>query len=754
MPPTSPSCGTRTASVASPTAPGCHGSDTLSGVQTIAFTRWPVLRAGGPHRAVRDQLRRRLIEGTASANRLFGLLGDDNLHGGPGDDTINGGGGFDTAHFDGLRSAYAILRNDDGTLTVDGSTEADGIDLLASVERLRFSDSDAVVGWEAQRHPDRGADRRPAAGRRGRRRAERRPGADLLEGEDGADTLNGQIGDDTLAGGLGDDTAQLLLLRRRRLRQPAGRRHQHRRRRRGRRADRCRAAIGSASADGLTGNGGANTLEGGDGNDTLAGGAGGDVLTGGSGTDYASYAASAEGVNVNVRTGVVSGGDAEGDVLSAIENATGSESSDTLTGSNSANTLAGGGGGDVIDGWNGDDSLNGGAGADTLVGNVGIDAINGGDGGDTASYFTSLAAVSVSLAVGALNTGGDAAGDLLSNVEHLIGSSGFDDTLAGDGAANQLDGSGGNDILIGGVGADTLTGGTGTDTISYAASVLGVNVNVRTGVVSGGDAAGDVLATVENVIGSGAADTITGSNALNTMVGGNGNDLLDGWNADDNLDGGIGNDTLIGNVGADVLTGGAGNDTASYASSSAAVNVNVRTNVVSGGDAAGDTLLTIENATGSGFNDTLTGSNSANTLIGGAGADLVDGWNGDDALEGGTGNDTLIGNVGVDVLTGGDDADTFRFVTAADSTATVFDLITDLATGDVIDVAGVDANGGLAGNGTFTSSRAYRRRGPGHLVVQLGHGAHQLPRRHQRRRRGGLRDHRQRRPHSFTGFVL
>ena len=68
----------------------------------------------------------------------------------------------------------------------------------------------------------------------------------------------------------------------------------------------------------------------------------------------------------------------------------------------------------------------------------------------------------------------------------------------------------------------------------------------------------------------------------------NGNDILDGGIGADQMWGGKGNDTLrggadddilIGGAGADALDGGAGNDTASYATSTAAVTVDLRAHV-------------------------------------------------------------------------------------------------------------------------------------------------------------------------------
>ena len=89
------------------------------------------------------------------------------------------------------------------------------------------------------------------------------------------------------------------------------------------------------------------------------------------------------------------------------------------------------------------------------------------------------------------------------------------------------------------------------------------------------------------------------------------------------ITGNSGNNTLIGLGGADTLDGGAGNDTASYAASPAGVTVSLATGQASGGDAAGDILLNVENLTGSGFNDTLEGDSGNNVLAGGAGIDTV-----------------------------------------------------------------------------------------------------------------------------------
>ena len=125
----------------------------------------------------------------------------------------------------------------------------------------------------------------------------------------------------------------------------------------------------------------------------------------------------------------------------------------------------------------------------------------------------------------------------------MVASADQADILRGLGGNDMLFGGSGNDTLEGGPGADTLIGGPGMDTADYSASAAAVSVNLLTGLGSGGDAQGDILGGIENIVGSAFNDTLTGDN---------------GGNA---LDGRSGNDTLLGGAGSDTLTGGAGADT-------------------------------------------------------------------------------------------------------------------------------------------------------------------------------------------------
>lgn len=142
--------------------------------------------------------------------------------------------------------------------------------------------------------------------------------------------------------------------------------------------------------------------------------------------------------------------------------------------------------------------------------------------------------------------------------------------------------------------------------------------------------------------GSNYADRITGSSGSNSITSGAGDDVIYGGHGADALDGGSGDDTLAGGAGPDNLFGGDGIDTASYASSAAAVSVDLTTGSGSGGDAASDALYNIENLQGSRFGDTLTGGANSNLLSGGAGNDTLTGGGGIDTLTGGGGQDTFV----------------------------------------------------------------------------------------------------------------
>ena len=229
---------------------------------------------------------------------------DDTLTGSDGDNvlrptTLNGGLGADWASY--ANGAAVTV-----SLAIAGvqNTGGQGSDTLNSIENLMGSAfNDVLIGGTS---------------------------ANFLEGGAGDDVLAGLAGADTLAGGAGVDTVDYSAsgagVTVNLLTQTASGGDAT-----GDTLSGFENAQGSAFSDTLTGDAGANALSGGGHNDVLGGLAGADALTGGDGVAvWATYAASAAAVTVDLAAGTASGGHADGDTFVAIENISGSVLNDTL----------------------------------------------------------------------------------------------------------------------------------------------------------------------------------------------------------------------------------------------------------------------------------------------------------------------------------------------------------------------------------------------------------------------------------------
>jgi Ca2+-binding RTX toxin-like protein len=209
-------------------------------------------------------------------------------------------------------------------------------------------------------------------------------------------------------------------------------------------------------------------------------------------------------------------------------------------------------------------------------------------------------------------------GDLIGSIDNTI------NALTGN---QNILGSSGNDLINSLLGDNTLNGGAGNDTVSYTASGEGVDVNLNTGQASNSlGTVQDVLTSIENVLGSGFADS---------LIAGSGNFL----------EGGAGDDMLQSLLGGNTLDGGAGTDAASFLGQTDGVTASLLSGAALGG-LGQDVLTGIESLIGSDFGDTLIGDAGDNLLMGGLGADTL--------LGGGGGLDTIDGGIGIDTADLGD----------------------------------------------------------------------------------------------------
>ena len=545
----------------------------------------------------------------------FGVVDSVTMLGGDGDDTLSPGGA--RGYFDG-GAGVDTLWLDSG----DGVT----VDLGAGVMQSPAA-SATVAGFENITGSS---------------------GADSMAGDAGANALNGDVGDDVLHGAGGAD----LLW-------------------------------GGDGDDALYGDGGIDLLIGGAGADLYDGGTGGEgsLLVAGGG-DVVDFRAATTAVVIDLsNTGPQDTGFGL-DRFAHIEEIWGGQAEDTLTGDDLANRLLG---------YEGSDHLNGGGGGDVLIGGRGNDVIDGGAGFDTVILDDAAGGATVDLGAGTVREGDypnpshGLGSDTLISIEGVSGS-GYADTLIGASGDNVLLGQGGDDLLRGLAGDDLLDGGAGDDTADFSDATGAVTVDLNITAAQDTGVGRDTLTGIENVIAAGGDDLLTGDANVNVLDGGGGQDwlisnggadALKGGDGHDSLWGGTGDDVLEGGGGSDTLFGGDGRDTVSYASATSAVRVDLtQLEDQNTGGGGFDTLVSIENVTGSDYADVLIGDARDNVMTGGKTT-----WVG-----GGLDPTRFQG----DVMTGGGGNDTFVFSNKADADGLMVDRITDFSAGDRIDFSGID----------------------------------------------------------------
>lgn len=147
----------------------------------------------------------------------------------------------------------------------------------------------------------------------------------------------------------------------------------------------------------------------------------------------------------------------------------------SLTGDDRANRIEGAMFDDVLRGGRGNDSLFGNDGDDVLIGGAGADEMTGGAGTDSASYADAATSVFIDLDFHGDGIGrgfrGEAQGDVLRDIETIIGSRHDDILIGAPGVANRIDGNGGNNRLMAKGYNDTLVGGDGNDLLAAGGTI-------------------------------------------------------------------------------------------------------------------------------------------------------------------------------------------------------------------------------------------------------------------------------------------
>ena len=366
---------------------------------------------------------------------------------------------------------------------------------------------------------------------------------------------------------------------------------------------------GLAGDDSINGGAGGDTLTGGLGNDSLFGGTGGDTFIGDAGNDTidggtvldlsrltdansVSYTNSPAAVTVNLAWGSAQDGWGGTDTLRNIVAVYGSIYSDQLTGSTAMVP-------EIFRGGLGNDTIDGGQ-----ITGAGFSVVNGSlslGNGNIAFYTDSPAAVQVDLGLGSATGGGGS--DRLFNINGVYGSA-FADNLKGSDSTTLAE------VFGGQAGNDTIDGGAGFDFADYGNASGAVNVNLTTGVASGGGSGTDTLLNIEAVLGSEYGDILTGNSGDNILWGGLRSDTLRGGGGDDALYGGE-QRNLSWKAGQVFASPDA--DIADYSDvTTGGIRLDLSTMKVTGGAQVGtDTLRGIEEVRGTYQSDVVVGSFAA-----------------------------------------------------------------------------------------------------------------------------------------------
>jgi Ca2+-binding RTX toxin-like protein len=350
---------------------GINGNDLLKGGGGD-----DLIYGGGDDDDLRGEDGDDTLDGGGGDDILIGGAGNDVLNGGAGNDTLNGGAGADRYFGGDGDDTYHV---DDTDFMMVGEQADEGVDTL-----IYKGAADVTIGANIENLHLKSAGDLLVQGNALDNIITAMGGANLLYGMDGDDWIDGGAGDDFIMGWDDNDTL-----------------------------------FGFTGNDELLGGDGTDSLDGGAGNDLLDGGEGADTMVGGGGNDryFVDDAGDLVVEDASKGTDTVTASidyaltdNVENLVLegAGILHGVGNGLKNVITGNDGISLLYGEAGNDTLHGGLGDDEIYGGQDNDLLYGEEGEDYLQGYWGNDTLY-------------------GGD--GD-----DHLTGDAGLDKLYGGEGA--------------------------------------------------------------------------------------------------------------------------------------------------------------------------------------------------------------------------------------------------------------------------------------------------------------------------------
>jgi len=192
---------------------GQDGTDYLYNIESLYFEGDQAAIAVDDISSFTGTIGDNILTGTSGRDAMYTSGGNDIFDAGDGDDfiasssgtnAIDGGNGTDVVSYYGASSDYNIVANSDGTVSVEGLSWWNPVDVLSNVEYILFSSGEAPIKV-ADLMPDEPSGPVPIYGTSSNDNLVGTADDDTIYGGDGDDSIDGGAGADLMYGGTGND---------------------------------------------------------------------------------------------------------------------------------------------------------------------------------------------------------------------------------------------------------------------------------------------------------------------------------------------------------------------------------------------------------------------------------------------------------------------------------------------------------------------------------------------------------------------